>query len=195
VKIRFFKFAVIALVGFLALGIYWKVNRQEPGTAHTITNQAEQKQDRLLKAHENLLPSKQHEAEMLKTVLVKSPQHVPVLFRLAQIESESGNFQDSAGHLRKILELSPDNLEANLELGKVLFQSGDTQGAIACTERILKTHPNYEDALYNMGAIYANIGNKKEAMAYWRRLSALHSTSTIAQNAQLMMNKLGTNNP
>ena len=136
-----------------------------------------------------------HEKQMLAMALEKSPGHIPVLLKLALIESAEGQLQDAAKHLRELLRAEPDNPEANLELGKVLFRLGDIRGAIEHTGAILKTHPNYEDALYNMGAIYANIGNRKGAMDYWNRLAALHSNSESAQKAQQMMTRLSSVNP
>ncbi len=133
-----------------------------------------------------------HEQEMLRTALKKRPGHLPVLLRLAKIESESGHAQEAAADLRRILDMEPENPEANLELGKVLFQLGDIHGAIRHTEGILKTQPAYEDALYNLGAIYANIGDGNRARDYWTRLTAQHSNSESAQKARQMMSLLVT---
>lgn len=136
------------------------------------------------------VPDNQQEQGVLRMALKKSPDHAPVLLKLAQMESEDGRLKEATDHLRKILKTDPGNPEANLELGKVLFRLGDIHGAIDQTQAILTTHPNYEDALYNLGAIYANIGNRQLAMDYWNRLAALHSTSESAQRAQQMMSRL-----
>jgi tetratricopeptide (TPR) repeat protein len=147
------------------------------------------------KAADRPISDGQHEMELLKLALERSPGHAPVLLRLAEIESEDGHLQESAGHLRKILQADPGNQDANLELGKVLFQFGDIRGAIEHTQAILHMNPAYEDALYNMGAIYANIGNRKDARTYWKRLAALPSNSENAKKAQLMLSRLEPNNP
>ncbi|HTY61755.1 MAG TPA: tetratricopeptide repeat protein [Acidobacteriota bacterium] len=185
-KRRLLKGALLLTVAAIAAGIYLQLERKESDigslqAAHKVANQP--------------VYDGQHEREMLKVALEKSPSHTPVLLRLAEIESEDGHLQESAGHLRKVLQADPGNPEANLELGKVLFQLGDIHGAIEHTGGILHTHPTYEDALYNMGAIYANIGNKRDAMTYLKRLVALNSNSENAKKAQLMLTRLETNNP
>jgi tetratricopeptide (TPR) repeat protein len=136
------------------------------------------------------VPGKQQEQDVLRMALKKSPDHAPVLLKLAQMESEDGRLKEAKDHLRRILKTDPANPEANLELGKVLFRLGDMHGAIDQTQAILNMHPNYEDALYNLGAIYANIGNRQLAMEYWNRLATLHSNSESAQRAQRMMVRL-----
>jgi tetratricopeptide (TPR) repeat protein len=143
----------------------------------------------------NPMPGNEHEQGMLRMALEKSPNHAPVLLRLAELESEGGHLKEAAGHLNKILEKDPDNPDAGLELGKILFQLGDVHGAMEHTQRILKAHPGNEDALYNMGAIHANIGDDKGAKTYWNRLAALNSNSESAQKAQQMMARLVHSNP
>ena len=149
-----------------------------------------------LSAHAgNAAPGNEHEQGMLRMALEKSPNHAPVLLRLAEIESEGGHLKEAAGHLNKILEKEPDNPDARLELGKVLFQLGDIRGAMEHTQRILKAHPGNEEALYNMGAIHANIGDGKGAMSYWKHLTALNFNSESAQKARQMMTRLVMSNP
>jgi tetratricopeptide (TPR) repeat protein len=186
VKLRLRTGILIVSIASIAAGLYLRMDRKESSigpleSAH--------------KAADRPINDGQHEKEILKLALEKSPSHAPVLLRLAEIESEGGHLEESAGHLRTILQADPGNPEANLELGKVLFQLGDIRGAIEHTQAILHLHPTYEDALYNMGAIYANIGNKRDAMTYWKRLAALPSNSENAKKAQLMLSRLETNNP
>lgn len=177
---------LIAALASIAAGLYLRMARQESSIGPLAVAH---------KASDRPVKDGQHEKELLKMALKKSPRHAPVLLRLAEIESEEGHFQESAGHLRKILHADPGNPDAHLELGKVLFQLGDVRGAIEHTEAILHTHPTYEAALYNMGAIYANIGNKRSAMEYWGRLTARHTNSEDAKRAKLMLSKLEANHP
>jgi tetratricopeptide (TPR) repeat protein len=186
VKRRLLKGILLLTIATIAAGLYLGMERNESNIGSL---QAAHK------AADSPIYDGKHERDLLKKALEKNPSHTPVLLRLAEIESEDGHLQESAGHLRKLLQVEPGNVDANLELGRVLFQLGDIRGAIEHTEGILHTRPTHEDALYNMGAIYANIGNKRDARTYWKRLAALNSNSENTKKAQLMLSKLETNNP
>jgi tetratricopeptide (TPR) repeat protein len=187
VKSRLLKGILLLAIASIATGVYLWMNPKGLAVGSLKSGH----DNSALSKHANKpMPGAQHEKEMLKISLGKHPNQVPALLRLAEIESEDGDFHEAAGHLSKILQAEPDNSDASLELGKVLFQLGDVRGALEQTERILKTHPTHEDALYNMGAIYANIGDRKSAMAHWTRLAALNSNSESAQKAQQMMVRL-----
>jgi tetratricopeptide (TPR) repeat protein len=186
VRRRLLKGILLLSIASIAAGLYLRMERKESNIGPL---------EAAHRAADIPIYDGQHERDLLKKVLEKNPSHTPVLFRLAEIESEDGHLQESAEHLRRVLQADPGNPDANLELGKVLFQLGDIRGAIEHTEGILRTRPAHEDALYNMGAIYANIGNRQDAMTYWKRLAALNSNSENGKKAQLMLSRLETNNP
>jgi len=131
-----------------------------------------------------------HEAKMLGEALRKKPQHAPVLFRMAQLSEEAGDYAKAAEHLREILRHEPNNQEAQLELGKVLYQLGDVAGALEHTQAILKVSPDHPDALYNLGAIYGNLGNGRLAREHWNRLLAVSPQSESAMRARKMLSQL-----
>src|SRR5690349_8134834 len=82
-----------------------------------------------------------HEAMALAAELEKKPNHVPILFRLAQLARENGKPAEGIPHLRKILEVEPKNTKARLELGRSLYDVGDVPAAIVETNRILVDDP------------------------------------------------------
>jgi len=131
-----------------------------------------------------------HEAKMLAEALRKKPQHAPVLFRMAQLSEEAGDYAKAAEHLREILRQEPANQEAQLELGKVLYQLGDVAGALEHTQAILKVSPDHPDALYNLGAIYGNLGNGRLAREHWNRLLAVSPQSESAVRARRLLSQL-----
>jgi tetratricopeptide (TPR) repeat protein len=192
VKLRLIKGAVLLAVASMAIAFYLGKDGRRSDKSPAM---AAHGNGRMPTNAAGPLAGNQHEKQMLTKILEKKPDHVPVLLKLAQIESEDGHLHEAAGRLRTILKKEPDNPDANLELGKVLFKLGDVRGSIQLTEGILKKNPNHEDALYNMGAICANTGDRKQAMEYWNRLAALHSDSGSAKMAQQMMRRLEADNP
>lgn len=131
-----------------------------------------------------------HELKMLQAALKKKPNHKPLLFRLAQLEEESGRKAEAEGYLRAILKTEPDDGDAQIELSKLLYERGDINGALVSTQHVLARQPDHPDALYNLGALYANLGNPAKARECWSRLIAAHPQSESASRARQMLPQL-----
>jgi len=134
---------------------------------------------------------KRHEAMALQAELQKKPDHVPILFRLAQLDRESGKPAEAIVHLHRILELEPKNMDARLELGRDLYETGDVTGALSETNQILIENPRNVDALYNMGAIYANVSKPAVAREYWTRAVSSDPNSESGKRAAEGVARLG----
>jgi Flp pilus assembly protein TadD len=132
----------------------------------------------------------QHEMKVLSEALKKKPDHAPLLFRMAQLSSQSHHPAEAVQYLRQILQKEPDNPDARLELGKALFEAGDLEGAVSETKLLLVKRPAHPDALYNLGAIYANVGNGKLARDFWQKLIDGQPGSESARRAQQMLAQL-----
>jgi superkiller protein 3 len=117
--------------------------------------------------------------------------HTPVLFRLAQLERESGQLDDAIAHLRLAVRHEPGNAEARLELGRALYDKGDIPAAISETQKILEINPKQVDALYNMGAIYANLGDAPKARSYWTAAVAAAPNTESGSKASDGLRQLG----
>ena len=139
--------------------------------------------------------AKQHERKMLLAALKEKPDHVPLLFRLAQLAQEAGDRDQAVKYLREVLKAEPNNSDALLELGKALYESGDVAGALANTKRILQREPNHSAALLNLGAVYANMGDAKSARQYWTRLVNARPESEDAGRAVAMLKQLPAGSP
>jgi tetratricopeptide (TPR) repeat protein len=131
-----------------------------------------------------------HEIAALEESLKKSPGHVPILFRLAEIERSAGKPARAAAHLREIVSKEPNNVEARLELGRALYEAGDIDGALHETKQILVDDANNVDALYNLGAIHGNLNQNQLAREYWTRAAAAPSSES-GKRAQDSLKQLG----
>ncbi len=199
-KTRLLKLCVVSLtLGLAILVTYFqlRVRQTEGGTGAQRAPQTVVRQtaSSVPVQSPDKLPDKFHQEKVLELALQKKPGHVPVLFQLAQMESESGHMKEAEGHLQQILRAEPSNIEARLELGKVQFQLGDVGGALENTQAILKLNPTQPDARYNLGAMYGNIGNKERALEYWNRLLASNPNSESGKRARQLMSQLQRSAP
>jgi tetratricopeptide (TPR) repeat protein len=136
-----------------------------------------------------------HELASLEESLQKSPGHVPILLRLAELRHKAGETTQAIAHLRAAVKSEPENAEARLELGKLLFESKDIDGAIRETNEILKIDPNNVDALYNLGAIYGNLGKDGLAREYWNRAIVAAPDSESGRKAKSGLQQLTSTPP
>jgi tetratricopeptide (TPR) repeat protein len=133
-----------------------------------------------------------HSIKALEKELQKKPNHVPILFQLAQLSINTGKPADAERYLREVLSQEPKNLDAKLELGRALYMQGNVEGALVETQSILNESPNHADALYNLGAIYGNIHNEDMARKYWSLVIASAPDSEIARRAGQGLEQLKT---
>jgi tetratricopeptide (TPR) repeat protein len=138
-------------------------------------------------------PDNLHEMKALEVELKKKPEHVPILFRLAEISTEMNKPAEAAAYLRRILAQEPNNVEARLELGRALYSAGDVPGALEETNRILQKDPKQVDALYNLGAIYGNLNKDEIARQYWTRAVASDANSESGRRAAKSLEQLAKN--
>ncbi len=131
-----------------------------------------------------------HEIASLEASLKETPNHLPILLRLAELEHQTGKNDKALEHLREAVKAEPKNGEAHLELGRLLFETNDFEGAITATNEAIKIDPKNVDALYNLGAIYGNLNKDGLAREYWNRAIAAAPNSESAQKATVSLAKL-----
>jgi tetratricopeptide (TPR) repeat protein len=132
-----------------------------------------------------------HEKAFLEDELKKSPDHAPVILRLAAIDREMGDAEQARRRLEEALKQNPGLVEVRLELSRVLYEAGDIDGATAQTKKILETDPKNVDALYNLGAINANHGKVAEAGKYWDEARRLGPDTPSGKKAAEGLKQLG----
>ncbi|MFN8006692.1 MAG: tetratricopeptide repeat protein [Terriglobia bacterium] len=136
-----------------------------------------------------------HELKVLESQLQQKPDHIPILFRQAQLYREMRKPEEAAKLLRQILTREPKNTQARLELGRALYDLGDVPGAVKETNGVLENDPQNTDALYNLGAIYGNQDNEVLAEEYWNRAVKVNPYSEGANLARQALTRLRVNRP
>lgn len=159
--------------------VYWIV---KPKASNSVAGQAQTSAD--------APPNPAHELASLEESLRQSPNHVPILLRLAEMKHQAGKISEAITHLQSAVKAEPANVDARLELGRLLFESKDIDGALQVTNEILKSDPKNVDALYNIGAIYGNLGKEELAREYWGRAIAAAPDSESGRKAKAGMDQL-----
>ncbi len=91
---------------------------------------------------------------------------------IAKLESNRGQYAESAKEWQEALKLSPGNPNIETGLATALFQSSDLQGARALFQDLLKREPDSAELNYMLGDTVLRLQRPEEAIPLLRRAIA-----------------------
>lgn len=109
-------------------------------------------------------PAVKKEAEQeYRVALAENPQDEKAVLRLAEIDAQKGNIQNSAEEYRKAVELQPADADAKLGLAKILTDMKQTERALSLLEQAVQLEPTNATAHYRLGTLYRQNGRVEDA--------------------------------
>ncbi len=116
--------------------------------------------------------------------LLQNPQDEKAILRLAEIDAQRGNIEQSYKEYTKAVELQPADADAKLGLAKTLIVMKQSDKALLLLEETVKLEPTNATAHYRLATLYRQMGRvddaKREMELYKRfkemkeKLSALY---------------------
>lgn len=106
---------------------------------------------------------------LLKDLESRQPDHPDLLFGLAMVERQLGEFEAAIAHTRRLLEIVPEDEAANLMLGQLLHQTGDKPAALKFLAKAVKAHPDSK----RLRLQYARLLSETDLLAAREQLSIL----------------------
>lgn len=103
---------------------------------------------------------------------------------LGLIQAEIGQTNDAVNSYKKAIAIDSTNVRALCNLGNSYYGMGRIPDATALYKKALQLEPKNQEALYNMGVAFADAQIYKAAIEYWRRVTAIDSTSQVADAAR-----------
>jgi tetratricopeptide (TPR) repeat protein len=98
-----------------------------------------------------------------RAALAENPQDEKSIFRLAEIDAQKGNIQQSYEEYTKAVELQPADADAKLGLAKTLIEMNQTDKARTLLEETVQLEPTNATAHYRLGTLYRKIGRAEDA--------------------------------
>jgi Tfp pilus assembly protein PilF len=98
-----------------------------------------------------------------RTALVENPQNEKSILRLAEIDSQRGNVQQSYKEYTKAVELQPADADAKLGLAKTLIDMNQADKALSLLEDAVKLEPTNATAHYRLATLYRKMGRVDDA--------------------------------
>jgi tetratricopeptide (TPR) repeat protein len=111
------------------------------------------------------------ERSRLRASLEQAPIDVPLLLRLANLESRAGNMAENVSLLQRALSADPYGVQAQSLLGQLHLRSGQPARALRVAETALRRHPRDQVLLAVSGLARLRLGQAREAKLNFRSLA------------------------
>ena len=116
----------------------------------------------LLRTSKDETVKKEAEQEY-RAALREDPQNEKSILRLAEIDAQRGNTEQSYKEYTKAVELQPADADAKLGLAKTLIEMNQTDKALALLEDAVRLEPTNATAHYRLATLYRKMGRADDA--------------------------------
>ena len=106
---------------------------------------------------------KKNAEQEYRAALRENPQDEKSILRLAEIETQKGNTEQSLKGYTKAVELQPSDADAKLGLAKALIEMNQPDKALPLLEETLQLEPTNAIAHYRLAALYRKLGRADDA--------------------------------
>jgi tetratricopeptide (TPR) repeat protein len=121
--------------------------------------------------------------------LLANAQDEKSILRLAEIDAQKGNSEQSYNEYTKAVELQPADADAKLGLAKILIEMNQADKALPLLEDTVKLEPTNATAHYRLAALYRKIGRtddaKREVDLYQRFKDMKEKLRTLYKELQV----------
>jgi Tfp pilus assembly protein PilF len=98
-----------------------------------------------------------------QAALLENPLDEKTILRLAEIDGQKGNIQQSYQEYTKAVELQPSDADAKLGLAKTLLEMNQADRALKLLEETVQLEPTNASAHYRLATLYRKLGRADEA--------------------------------
>jgi tetratricopeptide (TPR) repeat protein len=116
----------------------------------------------LLRTSKDETVKKEAEQEY-RVALLQNPQNEKSILRLAEIDAQKGNTEQSYKEYTKAVELQPSDADAKLGLAKTLIEMNQTDKALALLVDAVRLEPTNATAHYRLATLYRKMGRSDDA--------------------------------
>jgi tetratricopeptide (TPR) repeat protein len=121
--------------------------------------------------------------------LLENAQDEKSILRLAEIDAQKGNSEQSYNEYTKAVELQPADADAKLGLAKILIEMNQADKALPLLEDTVKLEPTNATAHYRLAALYRKMGRvddaKREAELYQKFKEMKEKLRTLYKELQV----------
>jgi Tfp pilus assembly protein PilF len=106
---------------------------------------------------------KKEAEEQYRAALLENAQDEKSILRLAEIDAQKGNTEQSYKEYTKAVELQPADSDAKLGLAKTLIEMNQSDKALPLLEQTVQQEPTNATAHYRLATLYRKLGRVDDA--------------------------------
>jgi tetratricopeptide (TPR) repeat protein/DNA-directed RNA polymerase subunit RPC12/RpoP len=120
----------------------------------------------------------------LKDDIEKNPADKDKILQLANLENDSGFFEQAITYYKKYLDLSPDDADVLVDMGVCYYNLQNYKEAVAKMTEALKYNPKHQVAHLNLGIVNLAMGNIEKSREWLEKTIKIDSTSEAGKRAK-----------
>jgi tetratricopeptide (TPR) repeat protein len=120
----------------------------------------------------------------LKDSVEKNPNDKEKVLELANLENDSGFFEQAITYYQKYIDLSPGDADVLVDMGVCYYNLQNYNKAIAKMKEALKYNPNHQIAHLNLGIVNLAMGNIEKSKEWLEKTIKIDSTSEAGKRAK-----------
>jgi Tfp pilus assembly protein PilF len=143
--------------------------------------------------------AKKEAEQEYRAALKEDPQSEKSILRLAEIDAQKGDIEQSYKGYAKAVELRPADADAKLGLAKTLIAMNQPDKALPLLEDAVKLEPTNATAHYRLATLYRKMGRadeaKREAELYQRLKEAKEKLRALYKELQVQPSEIRADEP
>jgi cytochrome c-type biogenesis protein CcmH/NrfG len=123
----------------------------------------------------------------LKNIAEKDPNNASAVLDLANLQFDSGFFEDAAKNYDQYLKLEPKNANARIDMAVCYYNMQQFDKAESEILTALKYSPNHQTGFLNLGVIYLAKQNMEKAKEWFRKTVEIDPNSEVGKKAKSLL--------
>lgn len=123
----------------------------------------------------------------LKSLIEKQPNNAALLLELANLQFDSGFFEEASRNYSKYLQLEPQNADARIDMAVCYYKMGQFDKAEAEVVEALKYSPNHQTGYLNLGIINLAKQNIDKAKEWFNKTIEINPNTDVAKKAKSLL--------
>jgi Tfp pilus assembly protein PilF len=134
-----------------------------------------------------------------RAALLENPQDEKAILRLAEMDAQKGNREQSYQEYTKAVGLQPADADAKLGLAKALIEMNQSDKAMALLEETVQLEPTNATAHYRLATLYRKMGRaddaKREMELYKKFKEMKEKLSALYKELQVQPKEIRADEP
>jgi len=134
-----------------------------------------------------------------RAALLENPQDEKAILRLAELDAQKGNREQSYQEYTKAVALQPADADAKLGLAKTLIEINQSDKALPLLEEAVQLEPTNATAHYRLATLYRKIGRaddaKREMELYKKFKEMKEKLSALYKELQVQPKEIRADEP